>query len=108
MLRQPTWFRVHLAAVGSSGERAAAEVRDMQEELKLRPHLRNPQARWDKETERALVWVDVQDFNADSAGKQMAEELFEIATAVITRYERLRVDILDVQPAPPSTAAWPR
>jgi len=93
------WFTVRLALIGVFTDQASKVVQDLQEELNMRPHLRNPQVFWETETRRVTVQVETEDLQSESAADQMAEELLEVASAVLSEFEVIRVDILSVYPS---------
>jgi signal recognition particle subunit SEC65 len=94
-----TWFTVRLALLGTSEEHVTEAVQDLQVELDMRPHLRNPRVSWEMETHRVIIQVDAEDLDSKLLGDQMAEELFEVASAVLPEIEGVRVEILDVHPS---------
>lgn len=100
MSPQLVWHTVRLTVSGLLEAEASQTVRDLEDELKMRPHLRNPQVSWDKPTRRALVQVDAEGLNAQMAGDQMAEELLEAISAVmVTQTENVHVDVLSATPS---------
>ena len=94
-----SWFTVRLALLGVPGQYADEAVRDLQNELEMRPHLRNPQISWKSETRQAIIQVDNEALSPESAAEGMAEELLEVAVAVLKEFKRIRVEILDVRPS---------
>lgn len=51
---------------------------------------------WDAENKRLIVTLEYKGISAKQASEQIAEELFEIANAVLESVQGLRVEILDV------------
>lgn len=94
------WFTVRLALLGISEKEDPEAVQYLQDELNMRPHLRSPQVFWETETHRAIIQVDMEGIESESVAKQMAEELFEVACAVLFKVEGMHVKILDVHPSP--------
>ena len=93
-------FAVRLSIPTLSAAQAGLGVPELQEELDQRPHLSNPQVRWEVEPGRVLVEVDVEGVNPEQAAAMMAEELFEVAAAVLPEFDVLRVEVVDVLPLP--------
>lgn len=94
------WFTVRLALQGVFEEQASEAVKGLQDELNLRPHLKNPQVSWETETRRVIIQVDTEDLKSESAAEQMAEELLEVASAVLREFDVIHVDVLGVHPSP--------
>lgn len=90
-----SWFAVRLALAGISEERSSQAVQGLQDELNMRPHLRNSQVSWEAKTCRAIIQVDAEGLNSESVAKQMAEEMFEVACAVLWEIDGMHVEILD-------------
>jgi hypothetical protein len=90
------WFMVRLALIGVSEQRRSEVVRDLQHELSMRPHLRNPQAYWEAETHRLIVYLEAEELEPERLAKQMMEELFEISYGVLQEIEGIHIEILDV------------
>jgi hypothetical protein len=99
MNRDPTWFTVRLALTGIFEEQAAEEMQALEYELSMRPHLRNSRVSWETKSRRAIVQVDTEDLESGLAGEQVAEELLEIASGVLSDFEIVSVDVLDVCPS---------
>ena len=101
------WFKIQLELLGVSKAYANEAVRDLQNELKLRTHLKNPIVLWEDENQRIIVHVDteslmdeeVADKMAEEAGDQMAEELLEAAVGalVLPEFNYIKVNVLAVE-----------
>jgi capsular polysaccharide biosynthesis protein len=76
-----------------------AALADLQEELEARLHLDRPQVTWDSEQQTLVVTVGVEDSTPEAAAANMAEELFEIAAAVLPDFQAMRVEIVRVDVA---------
>lgn len=100
MSSKSSWFTVRLSLLGISEKEDPNAVQYLQEELNMRPHLRSPQVFWEAETHRAIIQADTEGLEAKSVAKQLAEELFEVACAVLSKVEGMHVNILDVHPSP--------
>ena len=72
---------------------------DLQEELEARPHLGSPRVSWDELAQHVIVEVIDADLDAGRAGEAMAEELIEVASAVIADFDMMHVEILAVADA---------
>lgn len=93
--RQIHWFELHLAIAGVFSENTSEIVKDLQDELGMRPHLRNPKVHWEPEINKVTVQVDIEGLTYNSASKQMAEELFEVACAVLSEIDGMSIEIMD-------------
>ncbi len=88
-------FTVQLALKGISEKNSHEVLHDIEEELNARPHLLNPQVLWESKMRRLIIQVGVQDVRPDLAARQMAEELFEVACAVLLDVEGMHVEVLE-------------
>jgi hypothetical protein len=93
------WFTVRLALSGIYEKDALEAVQDLQDELNMRPHLRNSKVFWETGTRRAIIQVDDEDLDSESAADGMAEEVLEVASAVLREFKRIHIEILDVRPS---------
>jgi hypothetical protein len=95
------WSRylVRLAVSGSPIEAFASIVSDLQQELDARPHLFEPSVRWDVHQSQILVDVYDEDYDPETAGRGMREELLEVIPTVLRDFDEVRVEILGVSPA---------
>lgn len=92
------WFTVRLAIQGLSENQAANLVGDLQQQLSMSQVVRHTNVCWEKETRQAIVQLDTEGLTADSAADQMAEEVLELASALVIGeiQKEIRVEILDV------------
>ncbi len=90
------WFTVRLAILGVSEQNASEVTRDLQRELSMRPHLRNPRVFWEAETRRLIVCIEAEELESERLAKQMMEELFEISYGVLQEIEGVHIEVLDV------------
>ena len=105
MSKKITWFTVQLELLGISNIDAVEFVKDLQDELNMRPHLRNPKVSWEDKNLRIIVQVDMEglmdseavDQMATEAGDQMAEELLEAASATLRNFKSIHVNVLEVK-----------
>lgn len=93
------WFTIWLALLGVSEENAAEVVQDLQDELNMRSHLRNPKVFWETEAHRVVIQVEAEELEPERLAKQIAEELFEISYGVLRVIEGIHIEILDVRPS---------
>lgn len=92
------WFTVRLSIPHLAADQARLLVPDLQEELDLRPHLRNATVTQQQGSGRIIVGVETEATGSRQAGEGMAEEVFEATCAVLADTAGLRVEIVDVQP----------
>jgi hypothetical protein len=92
----PRRFAVCLALVVTPVEEGRVAVPDLQEELEARSYLGSPRVRWDEAAQHVIIEVLDTNLDAEQAGATMTEELFEVASAVLSDFDTLRVEILDV------------
>jgi hypothetical protein len=93
------WFTTRLALLGVHSYLAAEAMRDLQNDLEMRPHLRHPSVSWEAETGRMIVQVEIQDLDADQAAIQITEELLESASGVLREFEAIRASVLEAVPS---------
>jgi hypothetical protein len=91
------WFSVQLSIPNIPPEQAHQIISDLQEELNMRPYLRNTNVFWEQKTNQIVVMVEDEAFSSDQARRNMAEELFEIASAVRDP-AGLSIKVLDIKP----------
>jgi len=87
-------FIVRLALYGVKKEYDPMAVADLEEELNARPHIRNFRVRWENESQPVQIDVEVEGLN-EKISEQMAEEMFEIASAVLQDIEGMHVLVKD-------------
>ena len=97
------WVTVRLALIGVSEGQSSKAVAGLQNELNMRPHLKNAQVSWEAGSRRVIVQVDDEGLDANSVSKGMAEELLEIVSAVFVKPSGIRVEILGAETRPPDT-----
>ncbi len=95
MTQELNWFTVRLALLGVPANQVIEGTHNLQDDLRMRPHLRNAKVWWETETHQLIVQVDIQDLRADQAAEQMAEELLEAAVGALKEFEAIHVDVLD-------------
>ena len=98
MSPQLQWFRIRLSIPHLAEDQARLLVPDLQEELELRPHLRNAAVTQQPGSGQITVSIETEALSSQQAGAGMAEELFEATCAVLTDTTGLRVEIVDVHP----------
>lgn len=97
MAEKLIWFTIRLALTGISPAQAFEVVQDLQDELNARHHLRNPHVFWEDQTQEVIVEVDNQGLRSKSAAEGMSEELLEATVAVVRKFERIHIEVLDVK-----------
>jgi hypothetical protein len=76
-------FAVELAVQGISEEKDPSAQQDFDFELSMRPHIFDKKVIWDREKHRLLVQLVIEGINDEMTTKNMTEELFEIAAALL-------------------------
>lgn len=90
------WFLVCAAVAGSPETVIQAAIPDLQDELEARLYLRNPRVTWNSDSRCVIVEVEDEASTARQAHGGVYDEVFESACAVVSDFERLRVEILSV------------
>lgn len=65
-------------------------------ELSMRPHTLRKKVLWDEGEKILIVQVEVESVDENLAAKQMAEELFEVANAVLQSVQGLNVKVMKI------------
>ena len=63
-------------------------------ELDMRPHILKKKLSWDDITKSLIIQVEIESLNESSAANQMAEEMFEVANALLNYVEGLNVKVV--------------
>lgn len=92
-------YLVKAAVNGVPEADAAAGAIHLRHELSMRPHLERSQVSWDMHSKAIIVLTETQDLEAAAAADQVAEELFEVACAILPSVDGMRVTVLDVRSA---------
>ena len=94
------WFAVRLEWVGLPKDRSFKIGQDLQTELSMRRHLRNPKVSLEKSVEGVIIYVETEDLTPQGAAEQVREEMLEASAAVVWETEGTRIEILDSTPSP--------
>jgi hypothetical protein len=97
--RQWRRFTVEVALIRSPPSSLEAAVSDVEEELNQRQHLKIVDVAWDTQGQQISIKVKAEGFDAQQTADGVAEEIFEMAAAVLPTFDAYRVEILSVNPA---------
>jgi hypothetical protein len=92
-------FTVKLAITGTNLLLDNRALQDLKDELSSRPNLGRTLAVIDNSGKKVLVQVESIGSDPKMAADIAAEELFEIAGAVIQQFKTLRIEIVDIEVA---------
>ena len=70
-------------------------LEDLKEVLDQRKHLNDPKVWWDEEKKLIFIEVGFDVPDRDIAEKQLNEEVFEVASAVIENFETFKVNVVN-------------
>jgi hypothetical protein len=87
-------YLVELAIGGINKDVDPAAEQEFDFELSMRPHIIRRVVSWDKEGVLLVIRVEIESKTEDLAAKQMAEELFEVANAVLLSVNGLNVKVI--------------
>lgn len=94
------WFTIHLALIVTPEEESMRAMKDLEEELINHSYFRNPKVVWDSKAKRVVVQVEIDGPEGEPMAKFAQEVLFEAASAVLMSFQRMRVEVIKVDPAP--------
>lgn len=105
MSKKIIWFEILLELLGVPDVYSFEAVEDLQSDLDMRPHLRDPKVTWDDKAKRILVKVLVENImdieNADKmakeAGDQAVEDILEAASGSIREFKSLSINVLNIK-----------
>jgi hypothetical protein len=89
--RRLEWFLVCLTMRNLSADQVREALSSLEEELEMRSHLRNPRVRRRENSMDVDIEVETEAVSAEQATRQMAEEIFEAACAVLSDTAGLNV-----------------
>jgi hypothetical protein len=89
-------YLVEIAIGGINKDTDPMAEKEFSLELDLRPHILNRNLFWDRERETLIVQTEIVSLTKDLAAAEMAEELFEVANAVLLSVQGLKVKVLAV------------
>jgi hypothetical protein len=87
-------FQVRLAVIVEPEQAGHDALPDLQEELNQRPHWKHPRTTWDARHGYILVEIMEEQLGVDVAATIYAEEVLEVMSAVVGKFERVRVEIM--------------
>jgi hypothetical protein len=87
-------FLVELAIGGISNDTDPMAEQEFDFELGMRPHILGKKLSWDDRKKNLVVQVVIEDIDESFAAKQMAEEIFEVANAVLKSVDGLNVRVI--------------
>ena len=74
-------------------------ILELSNELSIRPHVRKSRISWENQNKGEIsAYMETEALDADSAGKDMAEELFEVACGSLHKVVGIHIDVIWVQP----------
>lgn len=89
-------FIVRLALFGVKKENDPNAVADFEEELRMRPHIREFRVTWENKSQPVDFEVVVEGVTEDDASKDIAEELWEVAAGLLNDVEGMHVEVKQV------------
>ena len=101
MAKKLELFRVQIASHGLSETQAANLIVDLREQLDIVGVMGTYKLCWESDSQAIKLDLEKEGFTADSAAAQAAEEILELASALVTGTveKEVRVEILWVIPA---------
>jgi hypothetical protein len=89
-------FVVRLTLFGVKKDYDPTAVADIEEELRMRPHINAFQVNWENESQPVDIEVEIEGLDEKGTSMDMAEELFEVANAVLRDIEGMHVVVKEV------------
>jgi len=84
---------VELAIGGINNDTDPMAEGEFDFELGMRPHILGKKLSWDDRKKNLVIQVVIEDIDESFAAKQMAEEIFEVANAVLKSVDGLNVKV---------------
>jgi hypothetical protein len=97
MTKQLANYLVEIAVGGINKDTDSMAEQEFFAELDLRFHILSKELLWDEGGETLIVRTEIESLSEDLAARQMAEELFEVANAILSSVEGLNVKVLSVK-----------
>lgn len=94
-----SWFIVKLSMFGIKDDTDPSADIDLLEELSFRPYLKPIRLYWDKALRKIEIEVKTEGLNEAWASDLVAEELFEVANAVLKNIEGFYINVEEVTEA---------
>ncbi len=91
-----SWFILRLSVYGVKGDTDPSADIDFLDEISFRPYLKTIRLDWDKELQKLDIVVKTEGLDEAWVTNQVAEELFEVANAVLTNIEGLYINVVEV------------
>lgn len=90
-------FTVELAIRGINESSDPSAQQDFDFELSMRPHIIQKTVIWDRAEHQVTIRLVTEGIDPQTTSKEMAEELFEVASALLNEIEGLHVVVLNVE-----------
>jgi len=87
-------FRVELSIGGIRNDTDPMAEQEFGLELDMRPHILSKKLSWDGINKSLIIQVEIESINESLAANQMAEEMFEVANAVLNSVDGLKVKVV--------------
>jgi hypothetical protein len=87
-------FLVELAIGGISDDTDPMAEQEFGLELDMRSHILRKKLSWDDINKSLIIQVEIESINESVAANQMAEEMFEVANAVLNNVNGLNVKVV--------------
>lgn len=87
-------FLVELAIAGISNDTDPMAEQQFGLELDMRPHILRKKLSWDDINKHLIIQVEIESIDESLAANQMAEEMFEVANAVLNSVDCLNVKVV--------------
>ena len=92
-------FKIELNVCGVNEGQDVDALSDIRSEINMRPHLKLLHISWDKALRKVRVVLETEGLVLETTANQMAEELFEIACAVLNSIDGLHIEVISSQQA---------
>lgn len=90
-------FSVRLSLHDVDSEADPDAVRELADELSMRPHLGSSKVSWGNSERNVIeVYTETEGLEPSSTGNAVAEELFEASVAVLRKLDGIHVEVLEV------------
>jgi hypothetical protein len=91
------WYAIKLELRVRPPDEGQRAIADLQEELEARLYYKSPLVTWQPDSQTITVKVHREATSESIAGDLMAEELLEVASAVLSNAKSAHVDVVEVQ-----------
>jgi len=90
-------FGISLRLGGINPAYDSSALQEIDSELSMRPHILKYQNSWaNTENTEIKIYVETEGLEPNATGLDMAEEVFEVANAVLNSVEGIHVDVISV------------